>query len=247
MQNSSQHSRTNPIQQPAYLRNLPVSDYGEIWQLQKQLVAQRIEGELAHDLFLLLEHSPVLTLGRKGSLDHVLMAADLLCRQGVALYQTERGGEVTFHGPGQLVVYGICDLRGGGLTARSFVDQLEQVMLAVARDWGVMATVDCRRRGVWVGDKKLGSIGIAVKKGVSYHGLALNVDMDLTPFGWISPCGLSGVEMTSLALECGSAVAMNKVRQQMALQLQQVFGLAWCDDKEGISDETDMVASTAGA
>jgi|LGOV01.1.fsa_nt_gb lipoate-protein ligase B len=247
MLNHSQYPRALPAHRTAYLYNLPVCDYGHIWQLQKQLVGQRFAGELEHDLFLLLEHTPVLTMGRKGSLDHVLIGADLLCRQGVALYQTERGGEVTFHGPGQLVVYGICNLHSGDLTVRSFVDRLERVMLAVARDWGVTATVDCHRRGVWVGDKKLGSIGIAVKKGISYHGLALNVDMDLTPFGWISPCGLPGVEMTSLALECGSAVAMNEVRQQMARQLQQVFGLTWCGDIGGGCDETDLVASTAGA
>lgn len=247
MRNHSQHSSTNLLQRTAYLRNLSVCDYGEIWQLQKQLVAQRLGGELTHDLYLLLEHKPVLTLGRNSSLDHVLIDSDKLCRQGVALYQTERGGEVTFHGPGQLVLYGICNLRSGGLTVRSFVDRLERVMLAVARNWGVAATVDCRRRGVWVGDKKLGSIGVAVKKGISFHGLALNVDMDLTPFSWISPCGLPGVEMTSLALECETSVAMNEVRQQMKLQLQQVFGLAWCDDKEGISDETDLVASTVSA
>lgn len=247
MRNHSHHSSTIPAARSAYLRNLPVCDYGEIWQLQKQLVDLRRGGQLAHDLFLLVEHPPVLTLGRKGSLDHVLVDTDLLNQRGIALYQTERGGEVTFHGPGQLVVYGICDLRSGALTARSFVDGLEQVMLAVAHNWKVAATVDCRRRGIWVGDKKLGSIGIAVKHGISFHGLALNVDIDLMPFGWISPCGLQDVEMTSLALECGSVVSIDEVRQHIACQLQQVFGLTWCRDRQEDSDETSMVASTAGA
>ena len=208
----------------AFFHHLPCCDYADIWRMQKQLTQARICAGLEHDLFLLLEHQPVMTLGRGGGLEHLLIDPDRLAERGVALYQTERGGEITYHGPGQLVVYGICDLHSTGLSVRSYIAQLEQVMLGVAADWGVSARTDARRRGVWVGAHKLGSVGIGVKRGVTFHGLALNVDLDLTPFSWISPCGLPGVEMTSLALACGARVPMKDVRHQMVSELQRVFG-----------------------
>ncbi|MCD6527394.1 MAG: lipoyl(octanoyl) transferase LipB [Desulfuromonas sp.] len=230
----------------ALLAELPICDYGEIWRLQKQLVSWRQCGWLTRDLFLVLEHQPVMTIGRGGCLDHVHIDLSRLAERGIALYQTERGGEITFHAPGQLVVYGICDLRGRSLSVRSYIQGLETVMIRVARDWGVPALADTRRRGVWVGEKKLGSIGIAVKHGISFHGLALNVDLDLTPFRWISPCGLSGVEMTSLANECRDVVDVADVRQGMIEQLQHVFQVDFTSWQFGDAEgkyETGLVAT----
>jgi len=191
---------------------LPPAGYAEVHALQQRVVAARIEGRMADELVLVLEHLPVITLGRRGSRAHLCLDPSQLAARGVSVAETERGGDVTFHGPGQLVIYPIVDLRRNGFGVAAYVERLEELMIALAAEWGVVAGRDPRGRGVWVGRRKLGSLGVAVRRGVAFHGLALNGDMEMAPFGWIHPCGLPDVTMTSLAMENGTPVPMADLR-----------------------------------
>jgi lipoate-protein ligase B len=204
---------------------LPQIDYRAAWGLQAGLVAARREGRLARDLFIFLEHPPVFTLGRRGGRENLVVPESLLEKSGISVVQVERGGNITYHGPGQLVVYPIIDLQAAGLGVTEYVSALETVMIRLAADFGVNAQRDKRNRGVWVGNNKLGSIGIAVRRGVSFHGLAFNANLALTPFGWINPCGLKDVGMTTLTCERGTPVSMTAVRQAAWRQIEAVFGV----------------------
>lgn len=199
--------------------------YGPVRELQSALVERRKQGRLQDDVVLFLEHEPVFTLGRRGVTDNLLVTPEFLYRAGIPAVHVERGGDVTYHGPGQLVVYPIVHLTEARLKVLEFVEKLEEVMILTASDLGVEAVRDSRNRGVWVGDRKLGSVGIAVRGGVSFHGLALNVDLDLAPFSWINPCGLQGVRMTSLAREGVKDPFPNRVRPMLKHRLEEVFGV----------------------
>jgi lipoate-protein ligase B len=206
------------------LLDLPLTPYAEALALQHRLAAARGDGRLDTDAVLMLAHPPVFTLGRRGGLADLIVPRERLAQAGIEVAAAERGGLITYHGPGQLVVYPILDLKRSGMGVREMVTALEAVMLATAADFEVAAERDDRNRGVWAGGKKLGSIGLAVRRGVSFHGLALNVDMDLTPFSWIHPCGLTGVAMTSLAAEGGRGVSMKNARKILANHLASVMG-----------------------
>lgn len=211
------------MDQAAFCCDLGLMAYAEAYRLQVQLVERRRQGQLERDVFLALEHPSVFTLGRRGVRAHLFRDEAFLRRHGIDLMQIERGGEITFHGPGQLVVYAILDLRRAGLSVSGHVERLEAVMLALAADFGVQAGRDERNRGVWVRDRKLGSVGIAIRHGISFHGLGLNVSTDLTPFAWINPCGLAGVRMTTLALERGAPCDMAAVKTRLMAHLGAVF------------------------
>ncbi len=210
--------------EPALCCDLGLMAYAEAYRLQTLLVAWRRQGTLTRDIFLAVEHPPVFTLGRRGVRAHLLRDQGFLQKQGIDLVQIERGGEITYHGPGQLVVYAILDLRRAGLAVVGHVERLEAVMMGLAGDFGVKAGRDGRNRGVWVDGRKLGSVGIAIRHGISFHGLALNVENDLTPFAWINPCGLAGVRMTSLTLERGQPCPMAAVKTRLAGCLADMFG-----------------------
>jgi lipoyl(octanoyl) transferase len=203
--------------------HLGLLDYRAAHELQTALVRQRRHGELDRDLFLITEHPGVFTLGRRGGLGHLLVSEDFLTGEGIAVIPIERGGDITYHGPGQLILYPIIDLRRAGLSATGYVSRLEEVMLRLAGDWGVTAARDPRNRGIWTGDKKLGSVGIAIRHGIAFHGLALNVNPSLTPFSWINPCGLTGVKMTSIAAESGRQVTLAQAESKLVKHLTEVF------------------------
>lgn len=137
----------------------------------------------------------------------------------------ERGGYITFHGPGQLVVYFIINLEARRLGVTDFVEALEEIMLRTVRTWGLTAQRNKKNPGIWMGNSKMGSIGIALRKGISFHGLALNVNVDLTPFSWIQPCGLPGVSMTSVKQERGKEIPMDVVRNVVKENFKSVLGL----------------------
>ncbi len=179
--------------------------YREAWRLQHELVAARSAGAIA-DHLLLLEHPPVLTLGRGSDPAHVRVGEDELRRRGIELIRVERGGEVTYHGPGQLVAYPIIMLAERGLLLRPFVRALEQSMADTAAAFGVQAGRRDGYPGCWcepLGDqpRKLGALGLRVERGVTYHGIALNVTTDLADFELIDPCGMPTAEVTSIARE----------------------------------------------
>lgn len=204
--------------------HLGLLDYRAAYDLQTILVDRRRRGELDRDLFLVTEHPAVFTLGRRGGREHLLVSEDFLAAESIDLVPIERGGDITFHGPGQLVLYPIIDLRHARLTAGAFVSALEELMLRLAADWGVPASRDARNRGIWRDDKKLGSVGIAIRHGISFHGLALNINPSLRPFTWINPCGMAGVEVTSIAKESGQDVSIRQVTARLPLHLAEVFG-----------------------
>lgn len=184
--------------------------YRQALALQHRLVAARRSGRLRSDLVLLLDHPAVFTLGRRGGRENLRVSADHLQQHGVEVVPVERGGNITFHGPGQLVAYTIFDLQAARMGVTDFVYRLEEAMLRTAEHWKVAADRNPLNRGVWVGADKLGSIGLAIRRGVTYHGLAFNVEPDLTPFGWINPCGLSNVGVTSLQREAGRPVTLSE-------------------------------------
>jgi len=209
-----------------FLTELPVIDYGEAWDLQLGLVDKRKIGVIDTDIVLMLEHPRVFTLGRRGGIENLTVSKDFLEKEKVSVIQVERGGDITFHGPGQIVAYPILDLNKARLGVTDYVELLEEVMIRTAADWSVIAERNPINRGVWVGLKKLGSIGIAVRKGISFHGMALNANLSLTPFSWINPCGLEGVAVTSLEQEVAQKVSMDQVRQRIKRHIETVFGVA---------------------
>ena len=183
-------------------------DYRGAWALQKSLVAQRADGAI-DDRLLLLEHDAVLTLGRQADDAHVLATPKELRRRGIEVIRVERGGEVTYHGPGQLVAYPIIRLGDRGLLVRPMVEALEAAMIATCADLGVEAFRRDGHPGCWVEGtggrphRKIGALGLRVERGVSYHGIALNIDPDLRDFDLIDPCGMPGLISTSIAEELG--------------------------------------------
>ncbi|MBB5346818.1 lipoyl(octanoyl) transferase LipB [Desulfoprunum benzoelyticum] len=205
------------------LCRLGLVDYQAVHQLQLRLVAARLAGA-EDDVILVTEHPPVFTLGRRGRRDHLLVSESFLAAHGIELIHIERGGDITYHGPGQLVIYPVLDLRRLRRSITEHVGALEELMLRLAADCGVTAVRDGRGRGIWCGGAKLGSVGIAVRHGVACHGLALNVAPDLLPFTWINPCGLSGVRMTSLARESGREVTVHWVTRHLLQILQDLLG-----------------------
>ena len=205
--------------------DVPAMGYGEAWNLQGRLVAARKDKTIDTDVILFLEHPPVFTLGNRGGLNNLTVSESFLEKAGIPVIQVERGGDITFHGPGQLVVYPIIDLRRARLTVVDYIENLEQVMIRAVADWGINAVRHPMNRGVWVGNNKLGSIGIAIRRGIAFHGMALNVNLSLRPFGWINPCGLQDTRMTSMEQELSRKVLMNQVRQSVKYHLKAVFGV----------------------
>ena len=204
---------------------LPQTGYRTAWKLQTDLVAARNDRRVETDIVLLLEHPPVFTLGRRGGLENLTVAEDILKDRGIPIIQVERGGNITFHGPGQLVIYPIVDLKSARLGVVDYVGMLEEVVIRVAADWGITSDRNPLNRGVWVGDRKLASIGVAVRRGISFHGVALNVNLSIEPFTWINPCGLKGIGVTSLEMELGGSLPIDPVRKAVKRHLGEVFGV----------------------
>jgi lipoyl(octanoyl) transferase len=203
------HERTGstPEPRPIVASWLGRIDYRDALDLQHHLVAERADGRIP-DQLLLLEHPPVLTLGRSSDPANVLADAATLAARGIEIVRVERGGEVTYHGPGQLVAYPIVTLAGRGLMVKPFVRTLEAAMIATCATFGVRAERREGHPGCWCDPdgaepRKIGALGLRVERGVSYHGIALNVTTDVTDFELIDPCGMPGLVSTSIAIERG--------------------------------------------
>lgn len=207
------------------LIELPATEYTEAWDLQNNLVGARKDGVIDKDIVLLLEHPPVFTLGRRGGLKNLTVSEDFLNKAGIPVVHVERGGDITFHGPGQVIMYPIIDIRAARLGVIDYVGLLEEVMIRTASDWGIEAGRNSLNRGVWVGNNKLGSIGLAIRKGISFHGMAFNVNLSLEPFGWINPCGLHNIGITSMERELSRKVSMDKVREAIKRHVEAIFSV----------------------
>ena len=204
--------------------HLGVLEYRDALAFQERLRAARIEGRLP-DVLLTLEHWPVYTRGRRSEPGELPMGEDWYRMQGIDVVDTDRGGRVTYHGPGQLVGYPIV----GAEDVVGYVRQLERALITALASEGVVARARVADgpdfTGVWVGERKIASIGVHVNRGVTTHGFAVNVENDLQPFGWVVPCGLEGVQMTSLIRETRRLAGQMKCfRQRVAWELAQVLG-----------------------
>ena len=246
--------------------DLGLRPYGPVLELQRGLAAARIDGRLQRDVLLLVEHPPVVTLGRSSKERHLLASPELLASRGVELFEVERGGDVTFHGPGQLVGYPILDLGGHRRDLHWYLRQVEEVLIQALATWGLSGTRRTGYTGVWTTGKandppygeqlrpgprepeepqaaieaqkadepglrpanrpmerKIASIGVHAKQWVTWHGFALNVSTDLSFFDLIVPCGITGVEMTSIERETGTRVGLPEATQAVVRAFEAVF------------------------
>jgi lipoate-protein ligase B len=200
----------------AQLGRLP---YPEAAALQERIRDRRQSGELA-DSLLLLEHPPVYTKGRRAEPGDLPMGEEWYRLQGIEVEDTDRGGRVTYHGPGQLVGYPIMEVHD----VPEYIRTMEGAIVAALSDEGIEAVVREGLTGVWSGDRKIGSIGVHVSRGVTTHGFAINVDNDLQPFEWIVPCGIEHVQMTSVCRETGRSDHLDCFRKRMAHRFAEAFG-----------------------
>lgn len=196
--------------------------YEDMWHLQGKLRDARCADRIG-DTLLLLQHPPVMTFGRKAARENLLVPEETLRKKGIDCVATDRGGDVTYHCPGQLVGYPIIALRRRGLTIGTYVRKLEAGIIGVLRQLGIEAATKRGMVGVWVGERKIASIGTRVSKGVSTHGFALNVENDLAPFCYIHPCGMQGTKMTSVIKEAPESVNYRKVEDLVAAIFQRLF------------------------
>ena len=211
-----------------------VVPYGEALEWQRSLAQARIEGRIPHDLLLLLEHPPVVTLGRNSHAAHVLRPA------GVDVFEVERGGDVTFHGPGQLVGYPIIDLAGYKQDLHWYLRTLEQMLIGALGILGIPAERNPGYTGVWTRGRKIASIGVHVKQWVTWHGFALNVTTDLAHFDRIVPCGIPGVVMTSVEKERGPSEGLwDETVAGMIQSFGETFGTSVLPCPEGSLQPTD--------
>lgn len=214
------------MEKKGYILDLGLIDYKEAWDLQRLLWSKRVEGRLP-DLLLILEHPHVITLGRRGDRSSLLVSPEVLKEKGIPLFQVERGGEVTYHGPGQLIGYPILRLKGYGYRLTQYVGELEEVILRTLKDFGIEGRRDSRNRGVWVQDKKIASIGIAIQRWVSFHGFALNYRTELNYFDLIDPCGLKGVKMTSMKEILGKEISRDLLVKRISFYFKEIFQREW--------------------
>ena len=211
---------------PLHVVDLGLVPYARGLELQRAVARARISGAIPHDVLLLLEHPPVVTLGRSSKAQHLVATPAVLAARGVELFEAERGGDVTFHGPGQLVGYPIVNLRGHKQDLHWYLRQVEEVLMRALERIGIPAARSEGRTGVWTSGRKIASIGVHARDWVTWHGFALNVSNDLSYFDLIVPCGLSGVTMTSVERELGSsAPRLSVVAEAVAASFGKVFAL----------------------
>lgn len=199
--------------------------FGEALEVQQRTVERRLAEEIS-DTLILVEHPPVITLGRGAKEEDIVVPRELLEKNGVEVHRITRGGLVTYHGPGQLVGYPIVHLYERARELKRFVTELESVFIDVLGGrYGIRAELDPDDRGVWVeGNRKITAVGIAVQRRVTMHGFAFNVEPDLSHFNWIVPCGISDRGVTSLAMELGRSVRIEEVRRPVVESFSERFG-----------------------
>jgi lipoate-protein ligase B len=212
------------------MRNAVVVDVGhqnfeDCWELQHKVHVSKRD-EIIPDCLLLVEHPHTLTTGRAGKKESVLVPENFLRERGIPFLVIERGGDVIYHGPGQLVGYPIFALKREGSGIIDFVWRLEEVMIRILKDYGIVGQRNERNRGVWIGMDKVGFVGICVKSDVSFHGFALNVNPDLSFFELIQPCGLKEIKATSMKALLGNEIPLEEVKENAIVHFQEVFNIS---------------------
>ncbi|MDE2179549.1 MAG: lipoyl(octanoyl) transferase LipB [candidate division NC10 bacterium] len=208
-----------------HLIDLGLVPYADALTLQRRLATLRAEDRLG-DVLLFVEHPPVVTLGRAGRKTHLRVQESSLASLGVEFFEVERGGDMTYHGPGQLVGYPILKLADHGRDVHQYLRQLEEVLIETLANFGITAGRSLGRTGVWIGESKIASLGIHVSRWVTRHGFALNVNMDLAPFTLIVPCGIQGVKVTSMAQELSRPISIREVTAVLAERFEVEFGVS---------------------
>jgi len=216
-------------------------DYQQAFDLQDRLLEKRITGEIG-DTLLLLEHPPTLTMGKKDDADNLLVPESVLKSHGIAVYPTDRGGSITWHGPGQLVVYPIMDLSSRGKDIHQYIWSLEEVIIRTLQAFSVSAGRDEQHIGVWVGAEKIAAIGVKVRKWVTKHGFAVNVGSDLSHFSMINPCGITDKGVVSLSRILSRPVSVEDVQQVIMDTFAEVFDVAveTGSSNDGIASEEPL-------
>jgi lipoate-protein ligase B len=204
--------------------DLGLVDYRKGLLLQERLLNSRKRGAIS-DVLLLLEHPSVFTIGRSGIVENIIVPEETLVKEGIPVFHTNRGGDVTYHGPGQLVGYPILNLREDGLTVHQYVWNLEEVVIRTLADFGIGGQRVSGRRGVWVREEKVCALGLRVSGEVSMHGFALNVNTNLKYFTYIIPCGITGVSITSVSKLLGHEVEIGEIQENLLRHFSQVFRL----------------------
>ena len=241
---STEHLTPNTQPRVCRVLRLPgLTDYTRALELQRELARARQTGDLPDDLLLLLEHPRVITLGRGAAESNVTAPTDLLKSRGVELHETERGGDVTYHGPGQLVGYPIVDLARHKKDLHWYLRQLEETLIRALATFGIAGGRLDGYTGVWVEDRKIASIGVHVTRWITFHGFALNVNTDLTDFDLIVPCGIEAVQMTSIERELGSTRSLGEVGERVAASFGEVFDLRL--EPLSPKQEADLIAQAS--
>lgn len=211
--------------------DLGITSYNETYFLQKELLSRKRQGDTGEYL-ILVEHPNVLTMGRKGSKNNILIDDRSLENEGLDIIYVDRGGDITFHGIGQIVAYPIFDLRRHIKDVRLFIKQLERVISLTIKAYGIDADKDSGPTGVWAKGEKLGFIGIGLSNWITYHGISLNANVDLRYFSMIRPCGIEGVTVTSMEKLMRRHVDIDSVKRLMVENFCEVFNLERCHDRK---------------
>jgi len=201
--------------------DLGLTDYEDCYRIQKEFVRLRKLGEV-DDSVIITEHNPVFTIGRSGSSDNLLVPESGLSELGVKVLNIDRGGDVTFHGPGQLVAYPIVDLKAAGKDLHGYLRDLEEAAIRFLNDYSVCGERIEKKTGVWVSGGKIASVGVGASNWVTFHGLSVNINCDLSFFSMINPCGMKDVEMTSLARIKGQEIEMREARDRLLCHCEEV-------------------------
>ncbi|MEE8317553.1 MAG: lipoyl(octanoyl) transferase LipB [Candidatus Omnitrophota bacterium] len=205
--------------------DLGITDFLEAYRIQTDMVKEVSQGT-AEDTLLLTEHRSVITIGRSGSWDNILKPKEYLSSRGIEVLDIDRGGDVTYHGPGQVIAYPIFKLEKESRAIHYFLHFLEEIAMHFLGQYGLIGETRPGFRGIWIRERKIASIGIGVKKWVTYHGLAINVNLDLTPFSFIRPCGIEGLRMTTLKDLLAYELDIDDAKHRLRLSFKEVPFLA---------------------
>lgn len=214
--------------------DLGLVDYEESYRIQKELVSKKKLGEI-EDSVIIAEHPPVFTIGRTGRRENLLVSEEAIRKDNIKFLKVDRGGDITFHGPGQIVIYPIIDLKNRGKDLHRYLRDLEEVLIGFLKEYSVSGDRLKDRTGVWAGGRKIAFIGIAATDWITYHGLSLNIDVDLKYFSMIRPCGLKGVEVTALNKILNRDVNMFDAKARLLYHLHNIFRIREIDYAEHFS------------
>ena len=204
--------------------DLGLTDYETSYKTQKEFVRQRKFGEI-EDSLIITEHHPVFTIGRTGKKENLLVSEEILAVRGIKVFCVDRGGDITFHGPGQIVLYPIINLKAGCADLHGYLRRLEAMVISFLNAYSVKGETLSGKTGVWVEGKKLSFIGIGVTSWVTYHGLSVNIDVDLSFFSMMNPCGLKNIEVTSLSVVLNNTISMRDAKDKMVKHFTDIFDI----------------------